>query len=55
MDSAKESTRRNYRINVVYKQISEDDADLRKRMIVGVLTEAVRRESAVRPAPAGGA
>lgn len=44
MDSTLEPGQR-YRITVRYKHISEEEADLKKRAIANVITEAMRRES----------
>lgn len=51
MDS-KESTRLGYRIRVRYKHLSLEEADLKKRAIVGVLSEVMQRQTAL-PATSG--
>ena len=55
MDSTQESTRRRYRVTVRYRRVSDEDADPKKRAIVGVLLEAARRRSALKRAEVEGA
>jgi hypothetical protein len=47
MDSTNESPQQRYRIKVHYKRIGKREADMKKRVIVGVLTQAMRRQHAL--------